>query len=76
MEQNGKTIHGTVPDLTGSFGFNKIPKVNYSLVISQLGFRNFVADSLIIIKDTIINLNIACPSPCPKPMSKDKNQNV
>lgn len=47
-----------------NFKFQNIPKGVYSLSIKQIGQRDFIIDSLQVLKDRIITLNLSYPPPC------------
>jgi len=49
---------------TANFNFADIPKGIYSLSIKQIGQRDFIIDSLQILKDTAITLDLSYPPPC------------
>ncbi len=64
LKQSGSIIKGTVPDTYGHFSLNNIAEGFYSLVIQQIGYRDYVTDSLKISNDTTIDLNFIYPPPC------------
>ena len=64
LKKNDSTLKGTVADTTGKFHLNKIPDGIYSLVIDQIGSRDFTTDSIKIFNDSILNFNLTYPPPC------------
>jgi hypothetical protein len=62
LKQNDSTIKETAT--TANFKFENLPTGIYSLSIHQTGQRDLIIDSLRILKDTTINLNLGYPPPC------------
>ncbi|MCP9754912.1 carboxypeptidase-like regulatory domain-containing protein [Lacihabitans sp. CCS-44] len=63
---------GAIPDSSGNFIIDDIPLGQYSLRVQQLGFRDFVLDSLTISNATILTLNLNYPPPCDKRLAKNE----
>lgn len=59
-----KPVDGTTADEKGKFTLNRIPKGDYKLSISFIGFKNYTADNLVIEeKGTTIDLGVIKLSP-------------
>jgi outer membrane receptor protein involved in Fe transport len=59
-----KPVDGTTADEKGKFTLNRIPKGEYKLSISFIGFKNFTADNLVVEeKGTNIDLGVIKLSP-------------
>jgi len=63
---------GAFADSLGNFIIDDIPIGQYSLRIQQLGFRDFILDSLTISNSTILTLNLNYPPPCDKRLAKNE----
>jgi hypothetical protein len=72
LKQGDSIIKRTIPDQSGVFKFGEINKGIYSLTIRQIGYRDFVTDSLQIQGDTILQLNLKYPPTCIYIYSKDQ----
>jgi hypothetical protein len=73
LKQGDSVIKGTIPDQSGIFKIGEINKGIYSLTIRQIGYRDFVTDSLQILGDTILQLNLKYPPTCIYIYAKDQN---
>ncbi len=62
----------TRPDSLGSFHIDDIPLGQYSLRVQQLGFSDFILDSLTIFDTTTLTLNLTYPPPCDKQLAKNE----
>ena len=63
---------GANTDSLGNFTIDEIPLGQYCLLVQQLGFRDFILDSLTISNATILTLNLNYPPPCDKRLAKNE----
>jgi hypothetical protein len=58
LKHGGSTIQEAVPDAQGKFIFNDIERGFYNLVVKRPFHEDYIADSLLVITDKPIYLNI------------------
>ena len=64
LKQNGTTINYGRSDSAGTYLFEGIKPGMYSLFVSEIGYRPLRIDSIYLLNDSSVTLNITYPVPC------------
>ncbi len=64
LKQNSTTINYGRCDSAGNYLFEGIKPGIYSLFVSEIGYRPLKIDSICLLNDSSVTLNITYPAPC------------
>ena len=64
LNHGDSVIQAARPDSTGEFVFKNVNRGFYNVVIKQIGRKDFIADSLLIVADKPVHLAMIYPPPC------------